>query len=204
MSLISSKLKELVNYFNVNRAVGHTTRMLNGAAPVSFKRFDACAVNNRAKPGAIVLTQNSDMAIDLNKRMQYYGKISEDVRAYCFTNNNYNSILKGHSSPLLFDNALLHNLFNEAVDEIDKLESMNKRYKELNLELIETIEKLKVKELDAEDAKLCPEKESPLRDCPTEPSPATRPYNSIIQSLKNEFESEYKNIKTVDIKIEYK
>lgn len=198
MSLISSKLKELVNYFNVTRAVGHTTRMLNGAAPYIFKRFDACTANQRAVQDAIVLTHSSDTAVDFNKRIEYYSRnCKNNAIAYCFTNNNYNSILRGRKVPLLFDNALLHTLFDEASKEIDRLEKSNK-------ELVQTIEKLKNRELDAVDAKNCPEKESPLKDCPTEPSPATRPYDSIIQSLREEFECPYKNIKSVDIKIEYK
>lgn len=198
MSLISSKLKELVNYFNANRAVGHTTRMLNGAAPSLFRRFDACESNQRAKNDVIVLTQSSESAYDLTKRLDYYGYPAKyKPSACCFTNNNYNSILRGRNAPLLFDNALLHTLFSEAANEIDRLEKSNK-------ELVNTIEKLKIRELDSVDAKSCPEKESPLKDCPTGPSPATRPYDSIIESIKNEFECPYKNIKSVDIKIEYK
>ena len=129
MSNILNKLKELVNYYQVNRQVGHTTRMLMGATNCRYNTD-----NNDTKP-AIILTHNQQFASDLNNKIGYYSGLKHPtVTAVPFT-GNYDRVLKGHHSPLLIDNCLLQMLFNEAATEIEELSVDANRYKQDNITL---------------------------------------------------------------------
>lgn len=135
MSNILNKLKELVNYYNVNRGVGHTTRMLNGVYNDSNLSGDNKPY--QSKP-TYVLTHSSNFAAELNANILYYrGFRSNNVNAVSYTNGNYDKVLRGIRVPLLIDNCLLHQLFQEAANEIEYLkhdnELLTNHSKEVNI-----------------------------------------------------------------------
>jgi len=187
MSTILNKLKELAAYFNVNRRVGHTTRMLNGAFSISKNGYDATC---------IVLTHSSDFSNYLNKGT-INGNLDKSYTAIPFTSRNYDRVLRGHRSPLLIDNALLQSLFSEAVDELQILSTDVNRYKQDNItlnqfnkkledekkELAQVITKLKCELLDYQEDDV---------------KSTTKSFISPIDIL-----IENKEVKSIEVKIEY-
>ena len=94
---IKKILKELVTYYECTRQVGHTTAVIEGL---------------KNKPRAIVVTHSLD-------------------NGNCFKLNDLHIIkldyignsLREHNRPIVFDNAALHVIFNEALEKIESLET---------------------------------------------------------------------------------
>lgn len=98
---IKQDLKNLVNYYEHNRQVGHTELMLNGVV-------------------------NTDKSIVLSHSFAYCKCIDKRIGRKNFTNDitMYGSTeyLVAHDEPLAIDNAMLHMLFSAALKEIESLE----------------------------------------------------------------------------------
>jgi hypothetical protein len=130
MSEILNKLKELVNYYNVNRGVGHTTRMLMGATNTKYAAGEVIHDTHTA----IILTHNSESAGVLNTKLDYFNGFRKNIKAIPFS-SNYDTVLRGHHYPILLDNCLLQQLFQEAATEIETLSTDANRYKQDNITL---------------------------------------------------------------------
>jgi hypothetical protein len=110
---IADKLKTLVCYFNFTRGVGHTQTMLKGAA------YSDC----------FILSHNNSMAKYIKEQMLELGVDNNSVRVQPLTENS----LRGFRKPIAIDNALLHTLFVEALNEINRLqEATNIQSQQLN------------------------------------------------------------------------
>ena len=97
---IKEKLQAICQYFQTNRRVGHTQTMLRGAENV----LDCIII-----------------AADRNHAMDLWRKNSK-LKIICLS--EYGSdFLRGHKSPLVFDNRALHVLAGAAWAEITRLES---------------------------------------------------------------------------------
>jgi hypothetical protein len=114
---IKEKLQEIVQYFGVNRQVGHTTTMLHGTLdntePVVIIAHNQTGVNHIKN-----ITKKTDKVVSLE---------------------SLNSSLKGHRSPLVFDNAALHLLLLDSLGEISSLELNVREEKEKMEDLINEI-----------------------------------------------------------------
>ena len=125
MSIILNKLKELVNYYNVNRQIGHTFKMLNGV--FSDTKYTTPYNNEvyKSNEKSIILTHNNDMARNIKEIVDELSTDKQNIAYLSFNSGNYDKVLRGHHSPLLIDNALLHTLFDEAVKELEYLKHDN-------------------------------------------------------------------------------
>lgn len=223
MSTILNKLKELVTYYTVNRNVGHTTRMLMGATTAKYDDG-----NYDVHSPAYILTHDQNMADYIQSKLNYYMGFRKNIKAIPFTSNNYNSILRGHRKPILIDNALLQQLLQESAQEIEyleqeygavkndtvtlnhfnktlegkvkKLEEENKRIISDNIkletdkkELCETVVKLKCELIDYQEDDVNSENVV-TPNCPP----------NVAEVIIGTFEGPFKQIKSIDLKIEYK
>jgi len=116
---ILDKLKFIVSYYNFNRQVGHTFRMLNGVLSDSYKYTSPMedGVQKTDKPNkCLILAHNTTSAEYINDLIKKCGNTTKDnVRAISFTENS----LRGHSSQILIDNALLFVLFSDCINAIE-------------------------------------------------------------------------------------
>ena len=94
---IKKILKELVTYYECTRQVGHTTAVIEGL---------------RNKPKAIFVTHSLDNGD--------YFKLDD---LHIIKIDYIGSSLRGHNRPIVFDNAALHVIFNEALEKIESLEA---------------------------------------------------------------------------------
>jgi len=190
MSTILNKLKELSNYYRLTRGVGHTTRMLMGITTANLTTNGVYDVH----APATILTHDGKFADELNKRLEYYCGVRKNVKAIPFS-SNYDKILRGRNTPILLDNALLQQLFDEAVEEIemgksiqDKLDEKIEKLEREKKELAETVVKLKCEFLiDYQEDNV--NKEVP------------QPTASFLSPL--DILTENKEVKSVEIKVEY-
>jgi hypothetical protein len=107
---IADKLKALVCYFNFTRGVGHTQTMLKGAA------YSDC----------FILSHNSSMSKYIKEQMLELGVDNSVVRVQPLTEHS----LRGFRKPIAIDNALLHTLFAESLNEINRLQETNELLEE--------------------------------------------------------------------------
>jgi hypothetical protein len=137
MSTILNKLKELVNYYNVNRQVGHTFKMINGVLSDTkyTTPYNNEVYNSNVK--SIILTHNTGMARNIKEIVDELSTDKQNIAYLSFNSGNYDQVLKGNHSPLLIDNYLLHQLFHEAAKEIEYLkhdnELLTNHSKEVNI-----------------------------------------------------------------------
>jgi hypothetical protein len=126
---IKEKLQEIVQYFGVNRQVGHTTTMLHGTLkndePVIIIAHNQTGVNHIKN-----ITKKTDKVVSLE---------------------SLNSSLKGQRSPLVFDNAALHLLLMDSLGEISSLELDVREEKEKMGDLLDAMLKTVNEELAYHD-----------------------------------------------------
>lgn len=91
-------LMEFVNYYNITRGIGHTTRVING--------IDGS--------NAIVVVPTHRMGDHIRSKC----KDKSDIQ---FVSISSMDRLRGTREPLVFDNAALQQLFVGAIDEMDRL-----------------------------------------------------------------------------------
>lgn len=97
MQNIKETLKSLSHYFLVNRGVGHTNAVLEGAKNV---------------PNATILTLDRRTQDDL-------GDAAPNSLSIALHKLDY---LRGMNNPLVIDNGALTYIFSAAVEEIERLE----------------------------------------------------------------------------------
>lgn len=98
---IKKILKELVTYYECTRQVGHTTAVIEGV---------------KNKPKTIVITHSREMS-------NYYNRLHLDGFHNTISLDCVGNSLRGHNRPIVFDNAALHVIFNEALEKIESLEA---------------------------------------------------------------------------------
>ena len=140
MSEILNKLKELVNYYKVNRQVGHTFRMLNGV--LSNVKYTTPNNNgHETRSGKVViLTHNHDMNRNIKEIVNELSTDEQEVIYISLNSNNYDKVLRRHHAPLLIDNCLLQQLFQEAATEIETLNGHCQRLFQDSRVKVETLE----------------------------------------------------------------
>ena len=210
MNTILNKLNELVNYYNVNRQVGHTFKMITGV--LSDTKYTTPYNNEVYKSNvkSIILTHNTDMARNIKDRVDELSTDKQNIAYLSFNSGNYDQVLKGNHSPLLIDNCLLQQLFQEAATEIETLSTDVNRYKQDNItlnqfnkkleaekkEMAQVITKLKCELLDYQEDDVNKENIdlAVINKCPP----------NVAKVIIGTFEQPYKSIKSIDLKIEYK
>jgi hypothetical protein len=97
MDSIKEKLLSFAHYYTINRGVGHTRAMIDGAArtPKAFVIVES-----------LHSAQRLDPSIDLHRVVSMHNL----------------SKLRGLRAPITFDNIVLQNLFRESASEISRLE----------------------------------------------------------------------------------
>lgn len=105
---IKSILKELLIYLEVNRQVGHTTAMVEGAG----------------NSDCLIITHNQDMTYFITKD---YLKENVKYSKKCVSLGSINlGDLRGRKKPIVFDNAALFIIFRDALNAIKDLEKKKK------------------------------------------------------------------------------
>ena len=190
MSNILGILKELVDYYNVTRGVGHTTRMLNGVWEESDYRKIDSGFNPSATTQTVILTHFS--MVDKLKKNIKFSDLSHKINVLPFPCANYDSVLRGHRSALLIDNSTLHTLFSASANEIESLQIIQDKL-DIQIEKLNNDKKLLVNRID----KL--EKENHLL---IEKSKNTPQENSYI--TMDDISIKGKEIESVEVNIKYK
>lgn len=105
---ITEKIKELLQYYLVNRKVGHTTLLKHGIDNFGYRdqKF-------------FVLCKNM---VDHT----FFGVKSKNVVSWCNIEK-----LRGYNRPIAIDNGAMIELLSESLSELSKIETLEKQNKEL-------------------------------------------------------------------------